>query len=199
MPAPASRPRGPRGPEADTRADILRAALTLFSAHGYETTSMRAIAKQAGVDPSLPRHYFASKSELFVEALGPVEQIERNVTRLIPGSPDLLGARMIGVFLEVWDSPELGARLRILLQSAVGTPEIADIARAMLFERLFLPIAKGVGPDDAEGRAAAALSQMLGLVVARYILRVEPIASADQEYLIARFAPQVQRLITGAK
>ena len=197
MPAPASRPRGPRGADADTRADIVRAALALFSAHGYEATSMRAIAKEADVDPSLPRHYFPSKSALFVEALGPIDQVERNVGLGLLASPDHLGETMLGLILDVWDSPESGPRMRILVQSAAGTPEIAGIARSILFERLMLPIAKSVGLEDADARAAAALSQILGLIVARYILQVEPLASASREDLIRRFAPAIQRLITG--
>jgi AcrR family transcriptional regulator len=198
MPARATRPRGPRGAQSDTRADIVRAALAHFSAHGFEATSMRAIAKEAGVDPSLPRHYFSSKSALFVEALGPIDQIDRNLGRILVVPSDRLGETMLGLILEVWDSPELGARMRILVQSAAGTPEIAKIARSILFERLLLPIATSVRPEDAHARAAAALSQLLGLVVARYILQVEPLASATREELIRRFAPAVQRLITGA-
>lgn len=159
---------------------------------------MRAIAKEAGVDPSLPRHYFSSKSALFVEALGPIDQIDRNLGRILVVPSDRLGETMLGLILEVWDSPELGARMRILVQSAAGTPEIAKIARSILFERLLLPIATSVRPEDAHARAAAALSQLLGLVVARYILQVEPLASATREELIRRFAPAVQRLITGA-
>ncbi len=158
---------------------------------------MRAIAKDAGVDPSLPRHYFPSKSALFVEALGPVDQIDRNLERILAGPPGLLGQRMMGAFLDVWDSPELGTRMRILVQSAASTPEIAEIARTILFERLLLRVATSLGPEDAHARAAAALSQMIGLVVARYILRVEPIASATREVLVRRFAPAMQRSISG--
>jgi AcrR family transcriptional regulator len=158
---------------------------------------MRAIAKEAGVDPSLPRHYFPSKSALFVQALGPLDQIDGNLERVTAGPADRLGERLVGAFLDVWDSPVLSGRLRTLVQSAAGTPEIAEIAKALLFERLYLRIAVSIGPDDAEARGAAALSQMLGLAVARYILRVEPIASAPREELIRRFAPAVQRLITG--
>ncbi len=158
---------------------------------------MRAIAKEAGVDPSLPRHYFPSKSALFVEALGPLDQIDGNLERVIAGPADRLGERLVGAFLDVWDSPELSARMMILVQSAVGMPEIAAIARTVLLERVFLRVALAVGPDDANARAAAALSQMLGLVVTRYILRVEPIASATREELIRRFGPAFQRLITG--
>ncbi len=158
---------------------------------------MRAIAKEAGVDPSLPRHYFPSKSALFVESLGPLDQIEGNFELLTAGPADRLGERMMGAFLAVWDTPELNARLRILVQSAAGTPEVAEIARTILFERLFLRVATSIGPEDAHARAAAALSQMIGLVVTRYILRVEPVASAPREELIERFAPAIQRLITG--
>jgi AcrR family transcriptional regulator len=158
---------------------------------------MRAIAKEAGVDPSLPRHYFPSKSVLFVESLGPLNQIDGDLERVIPGPADRLGERLMDAFLDVWDSPELSARMKILVQSAVGTPEVAAMARTILLERVFLRVALTIGPEDADARAAAALSQMLGLVVTRYILRVEPIASATREELIRRFGPALQRLITG--
>ncbi len=159
---------------------------------------MRAIARDAGVDPSLPRHYFPSKSALFVEALGPIDQIERNLSRVLVTPPDKLGETMLTLILDVWDSPELGARLRILVQNAASTPEIAAIARSILFDRLLLPIATSIGAKDAHARAAATLSQLLGLIVARYILQVEPLVSSSREDLIGRFAPAVQRLLTGA-
>ncbi len=197
MPSRAPKHRGPRGGDADTRADIVRAALALFTQLGYERTSMRAIAREADVDPSLPRHYFPTKSQLFVEALGPFDQVSGRLARILDGPRSELGARMLETILDLWDAPETGPRLRALLTSAAASPEVSDVARGLLFGRVFLPIASAIGLEDVEGRAAAAMTQVLGLVVARYVLKVEPLASAPAPAVVARLAPNLQRLIGG--
>jgi AcrR family transcriptional regulator len=191
------RPRGPRGGGADTRGDILRAALRLFSESGYDRTSIRAIAQAAGVDPSLPRHYFASKSALFVEALGPFAEVGERVAHIVEGPRPTLGRRVISTIVGVWDSPDYGPRLRTLLTSAMASPEIGDVARSILVERLIRPIALAVGPEDVEGRAAAMASQVFGLISARYVFHLEPLASASPAELEDRFGPILQQLITG--
>lgn len=189
--------RGPRGADAHTRDDILRAALTLFIDTGYEATSMRAVARAAGVDASLPRHYFPSKSQLFVEALGPFEHVEGNMAILAAGPPDRVGERIVRMFLGLWDSPTLGPRLKILLVTGTNTPEIAEVFKAVVVQKVFVRIVEAVGGDDAPGRAAALASQMLGLALARYVLQLEPMASATPDWIVERFAPSVQLLVTG--
>lgn len=191
------RARGPRGAGADTRADILRAALALFTESGYDRTSMRAIAHAAGVDPSLPRHYFPSKPLLFVEALGPFEGVEARIAFILEGPRSELGRRIVATIVGFWDSTEYGPRLRTLVTSAVSSPEVGGVARGVLFERLILRIAGGVSPIDVEGRAAAVASQVFGLIATRYIFRIEPIASASAKEIEDRFGPIMQRLVTG--
>jgi len=196
--ARASRPRGPRGPEADTRADIVRAALELFSTDGYEKTSMRAIARAAGVDPSLPRHYFASKSELFFASVGPLDVIDANVARILDGPVDTVGVRILTTFVGLWDDPDMGRRLQTIVRSAMTTPEVANLARSILFDRLFLPFARLFGDDDLEARAGAAMTIALGLAMSRYVLKVPPIASIPSDRFVARFAPAMQLMVSGA-
>ncbi len=195
--APRLPKRGPRGAGADTRADILRAAFTLFTQSGYDRTSMRAIAHEAGVDPSLPRHYFPSKQLLFVEALGPFEYAEGRISHILEGPPSDLGRRIVSMIIHVWDSPDYGPRLRSLITSAMASPEIGEVARNILFDRLILPLAQGVASTDVEGRAAAVASQVFGLIAARYIFRIEPLASASAQEVVDRFGPIVQLHITG--
>lgn len=197
MTAPRSPKRGPRGAEAHTRDDILRAALVCFSARGYSATSMRAIAKEAGVDPSLPRHYFSSKSMLFVEALGPLAHLPGQVSAIASGSEDQIGERILRVFLFLWESPESGPRLRILLTTAASTPEIGEVLKRVMFGTIFAQVEQATGRDDAALRASAIASQMMGLALARYILSLEPLASATTEEIVARFAPSIQLLATG--
>ncbi|MCJ7826946.1 MAG: TetR family transcriptional regulator [Demequinaceae bacterium] len=191
------RARGPRGGGADTRADILRAALTLFTQSGYDRTSIRAIAHAAGVDPSLPRHYIPSKPLLFVEAVGPFEGIDERIANILEGPRSGLGQRNVSVIINLWDSPDHGPRLRTLLTSAVASPEIGEVARSILFDRLILPLSRGVAPTDVEGRAAAVASQIFGLIATRYIFRIEPLVSASAQEVVDRFGPIIQRHITG--
>ncbi len=197
MAARAPMHRGPRGGDAHTRADIVRSALRLFTEKGYERTSMRAIAREAGVDPSLPRHYFPTKSQLFVEALGPMGQLEGRVGTIAGGAPAEVGEQIVRTFLSLWDSPEYGPRLRILLTTAATTPEIGEMLKAMLFHTMFQRVAAATGVDDAAARSAAIASQMVGLALMRYVLRLEPLASATPDEIVARFTPAIQVLATG--
>ncbi len=197
-----AKPRGPRGAHADTRADILAAALTLFAADGYGATSVRSIARAASVDPSLVRHYFESKSLLFVAALGPIEAVAEGTSRILAGPSEQLGERMVRSFLAVWDSEDLGPRLRTLLVSAATVPEVADVMREWMMSNLFSAIAAGAGPKEASeadvaARATATASQMVGIAFTRYVVRLEPIASAKTEWIVERYSASVQRLITG--
>ncbi|MBN2177419.1 MAG: TetR family transcriptional regulator [Demequinaceae bacterium] len=193
----APRARGPRGGGADTRADILRAALTLFTESGYDRTSIRAIAHEAGVDPSLPRHYFPSKPSLFVEAMGPFEGVSERIALILEGPRTDLGHRLVTMIVRLWDSPDHGPRLRTLLTSAVASPDIGEVARSILFDRLILPLSRGVSSTDVEGRATAVASQVFGLIATRYIFQIEPLASASVEEVASRFGPIVQQHITG--
>ncbi len=195
MAVPNPRPRGPRGADADTREDIKAAALELFAAHGYEGASLRAIAREAGVDPALVRHYFESKSELFVASMGPLDQIVSRTQFILAGERDTVGERIVRAFLAVWGSDEYGPRLKAILRTAVTNPEIATVAKRMILEQLFLVVARGV-PDAGVpevDRAAATASQMIGLGVTRYILGLEPVASMTDDEVVAQFAPAVQK------
>lgn len=194
---PRAPKRGPRGAGSDTRTDILRAALRLFTDLGYDHTSMRAIAHASGVDPSLPRHYFPSKSRLFVEALGPFDGVDARVAHILDGPQTGLGERITTMVVGFWDSEEYGPRLRAILTSAVSSPEIGEVARMILFERLIRPLVAGVSNRDVDARAAGVASQFFGLVATRYIFKIEPLASASHEEIVRYFAPNVQRFITG--
>jgi len=191
------RARGPRGAGADTRADIIRAALALFTERGYERTSMRAIAQAAGVDPSLPRHYFPSKPALFVEALGPFEGVGDRLATILDAPRSEIGRRVLTAILGFWDSAEYGPRLRTLITSAISSPEIGEVARGFLFEHLIKRVVSSVSPDDVDARAAAVASQVFGLIATRYLFEIEPMASAPAQEIVDRFAPIMQRLIVG--
>lgn len=194
-PAPAR--RGPRGSGADTRAQILEAAATVFVAEGFEATSMRAIAREAGVDPGLVRHYFDSKPALFIEALRPLtgEQIAGLVPLAPP--PEQMGAWLVGLFVSLWDDRTAGPRLRTVLTAVPSSPEVADLVKAVIIDEVLGAATAHAGADHPHWRASAVASQLVGLAWLRYIMRAEPMASATPAQIVALVGPTVQRYLTG--
>jgi AcrR family transcriptional regulator len=190
----SERKRGPRQDGVQARELILDAARGQFAEQGYEGATMRAIARVAGVDPALVSYYFGSKSGLFVESLRlPVNPADAIEFVLAEGT-DGLGERLVTRFLAVWDNPTTGEPIISVLRSAASRPELLR----EFVERQIVPrLGAALEGPDAELRATAIASQMLGLALVRYVLRVEPLASAEPEQVVARIAPTVQRYADG--
>lgn len=189
------RKRGPRQDGVQAREAILDAAREQFAAQGFEGATMRAIARAAGVDPALVSYYFGSKSGLFVESLRlPVNPADAIDALLADGTDDL-GVRLVTRFLEVWDNPVSGEPVIRVLRSATSQPELM---RDFLQRQIVPRLAGAIEEPQAELRATAVASQMLGLAVARYVLRIEPLASAPPNEIVALIGPTVQRYIDGA-
>jgi len=190
----ARRRRGPRGDGTQAREAILAAARTRFGADGYDRATLRAIAAAAGVDVALVSYYFGSKSDLFVAALqlpiSPAEVLDA----LLADGTDGLGARLLERLLTVWDEPVSGAPLADVLRSAAGQ---FDLLRDFLAQQIVPRLAAAIDAPDAELRATAVASQVLGLLLARYVLRAEPLASAPRAEVVALLAPTIQRYVDG--
>jgi AcrR family transcriptional regulator len=192
-----SRSRGPgrRPGSPDTRAAILAAARASFAARGYTGTTVRAVAAEAGVDPALVHHYFGTKDDLFLAALElPVDP--REVTApVVAGGPDGAGERLLRAFLSVWDDEEL--RLPLLgLVRGVFDPGGQLLLRDGVLRMVFGPVGSGLGLDRAEERMALVASQMVGIVMLRYVLAVEPLATMPADTVVATYAPTLQRYLT---
>lgn len=187
---PKGRGRRPGG--VDTRAAIVDAARKSFAAKGYDKASMRGIAREAGVDPALVHHYFEGKAALFAETLdvpvNPAELIER----ITAGDVDRLGWRIVETFLTVWEPPERRDALVALVRSSMTSEEAARMLREFLGREVFGRIAATTGAADPQLRGALAASQMIGLVVARYVIRVPAMAEATREELVERIGPVLQ-------
>jgi AcrR family transcriptional regulator len=184
--------RGPRPDRGRAREQILEAARRQFAAHGYDGVGLRAIAADAEVDVALVSYYFGSKNSLFVASLrlpvNPVDVIEG----LLAGPRADLGARLLRALLTVWDDPTTGAPLVSVLRSASSQGEML---RDFLEREILVRFAGAIDAEDAELRAAAAATQILGLVFSRYVLRVEPIASAGHDELVSLIGPTLQRYL----
>ncbi|MPY63289.1 TetR/AcrR family transcriptional regulator [Streptomyces spongiae] len=197
---PRRRGRPSRTDAADApaaRDRILDAAREEFSERGYEKTSVRGIAKAAGVDPALVHHYFGTKEQVFEAAVevafSPVLVVREQV---VEGPLDGAGERMTRAIFGLWENPATRTPLLAIVRSAVNNEAAAAVFRRLVSSQLLYRIARKVDLPDAELRAELAAAQLVGTAMLRYVIKVEPLASADPEQIIARLAPVVQAHLT---
>jgi AcrR family transcriptional regulator len=188
---------GRRPGETGTREAILRSARDLFAERGYEGASVRAIAARAGVDASLVMHFFGSKIGLLEAAIEWPFDPDVEIPRLLDDGPEHVGARLAQLLVDTWDREGSRNAIITLLTSAATEPRAAEVLRTFLQLRLYGPLAERLGCDQPEIRGELCASQMLGLGLARYVLRFEPLASADPARVVAWAGPTLQRYLTG--
>jgi AcrR family transcriptional regulator len=189
---------GRRPGNQDTREAILESARQAFSERGFDGASIRQIATGAGVDPALVHHYFGAKDKLFLATMRwPLDPAEV-LPKIFEGGVDGIGERLVRTFLGVWDSPA-GASMAALLRSAVQHEWSLRMLREFLVSQVFRRAMRGLELDPAEAPARASLvaSQMMGLAMIRYILKVEPMASMSADDVVRHVAPTIQRYLSG--
>src|ERR1700743_661082 len=176
----ASKARAGREGQA-TRAAILDITRSQFGDHGFERTTIRSVASEAGVDPALVMDYFGSKAELFAAA----SRFDITFPDLSNVAPDRVADVLVPMFIGAW-GPQ-GPFLPLL--RAAATTRVAADALLEVFVDQVAPALSAVVPDHAAERAALVGSQLLGLAVARYILGVPPLAGIDDAQLIEWLRP----------
>lgn len=191
-------PRTGRRPgEAGTRDRIADAARRLFAERGFDRTSIRAIAAEAGVDPALVHHYFGTKQRLFIEAVDfPIDAV-RALESLAVDDVSHVGERLVRFALQLWDDPVVLPRLLSVLRSAVTDPDAAKLLGALFTRQGPVQLVHAIDADQPDLRAELVGTQLVGLAVARHVLRLEPLASADHETIVAAVGPTMQRYLTG--
>jgi AcrR family transcriptional regulator len=186
---------GRRPGAGGTREKILAAARFHFSEAGYEGATIRAIAGEAGVDPALVLHYFGSKEGVFVAAVEfPIDPAEVLPGLLAPGLEGL-GERLVRFFLGAWDSPA-GSPLLGLIRSVVGNERAAALVRDFVSREVLGRIAEALELDQPQLRASLAASQLIGLAMLRYVVKLEPLAAAEPDEVAAWLGPTLQRYLT---
>ena len=196
----ASRRRGrrTRTESADTRDRILTVAREEFSERGYEKTSVRGIAKAAGVDSALVHHYFGTKEQIFAAAIEVAFAPALNAPEAVADGPlDGVGERMTRFVFGVWENPTTRTPLLAILRSAVTNETAATVFRGLIASQLMRRVAAQLDAPDGELRGELAAAQLVGCAMMRYVIKLEPLASADMEQLIARVSPVVQGHLTG--
>jgi AcrR family transcriptional regulator len=189
---------GRRGADSGTREAIEREARDQFATSGYDRTSMRAVAAGAGVDESLVRYFFRSKQELFVAAVGLPLDPQAVADDVFSEGTERAGARLAELFLRSIEQPGLRDRMTGLLRAAASEPAAADLVRDLIADRIVSTIVGRLDVADAELRAGLVGSQLLGLVLARSILGIEPFASAPISVVRDAVAPALQHYLTGS-
>ena len=190
----ATRGRRPGAP--DTRAAVLAAARSSFAEQGFRGTTIRAVASAAGVDPALVHHYFGTKDDLFLAAMElPVDPREV-VAHMTNGPVEEVAERLLAAFLGVWDDPAVQPALLTAARRMLE-PGGDRLLSAGFLPVVIWPIGAKLGLDRPEHRMTLVASQVIGLILMRYLLRVEPLASLSKEAVIATYAPTIQRYLTG--
>jgi AcrR family transcriptional regulator len=190
------RPGRPPG-TSDTRDRILANARELFARNGIGKTSIRAIAAAAGVDSALVHHYFGTKEQLFAAAVHiPIDPLQiLGPMREVP--LDELGRTLPSLLLPLWDS-EIGSGFIATLRSLL-TGDDVGLVRSFLQDVIAVEVGSRVDEPKGSGpiRVQFVASQLFGVVMARYILELEPFASLPVEQIIDTIAPTLQRYLTG--
>ncbi len=186
---------GRRPGHSDARERILDAARHRFAEHGLDGTSMRDVAADAGVDPALIHHYFGTKQRLFIAAVELPFDSVRVEPLLVDGPREETGERFIRFFLSIWEDPQTQQPLKGVLRSAITDEGAAAMIREVVVARIMEPMVAALGVPDPALRVTLLASQILGLALLRYVICVEPLASADSETLVRLYAPTLQRYL----
>ena len=204
-----ARRRGPRRRPDDggsrpssTQEAILTAARESFLTQGYEGTTIRAVARTAGVDPALVSYYFGSKGDLFGAAVNLHAQASQEIATAINGDLLSAGPRLVRLSLTAWDDDADGATFRTLLQWMAADVRSPEAIQNYATEQIAAPMTEaleqsGLSITSARERATLAGSQLVGLAMIRYVLRLEPVASASVDHLVEVVGPTIQHYLTG--
>lgn len=178
----------PRRSSETTKAAILGAARARFAEQGYERTTIRAVAADAGIDASMVMRYFGSKEQLFEAALA----IDLHLPDFGSVPADQVPTRVVRHFLDRWEGDPTDDALLVLLRSAVTNEQAAARMRD-IFARQVAPALAGALPPgpDAPARAALLSAQLLGLALARYLLRLPPALALDPDRIAELYAPAI--------
>lgn len=189
--------RGRRTGGEDTRAAIVEAARGLFAAQGFDGTSVRGVAREAGVDPALVYHYFDGKTGLFAEVIGVPAGIEEQIASAVAGPSSTVGERVVRTFLRVWDSPEGRTRFQAMVGAVAAHEGAAHALRDFVSGTVLTRLAAGAddGGPVPELAVASAGAQLVGMGMLRYVVQLPAMVEADPEEIVALLAPNIQRLL----
>jgi AcrR family transcriptional regulator len=176
-----------------TRAAILKAARELFAQQGYERTTVRDVAARASIDPAMVMRYFGSKEGLFARAAA----FDLRLPDITGAKANRIGATLIAHFLDTWEGPRGNGSLVILLRAATSNEDAAQQIRTIFLGQVLPMLATVVPPAELPARSGLVATQILGLAVARYVMKVPPVVAMTREQIVKLIGPTLQRYIMG--
>ena len=189
---------GRRPGVSGTREAILDAARQVFSEQGYQHATIRGVADLAGVDPALVHHYFGTKSDLFLAAAAVPVDPRALLGAVFADGTSGAGERLLSTMLGVWDRAEMQDRMVALVRSGLGgDPAGEQLLRDAVSQIILATVREHLPPDEADLRVVLVGSQLVGLIVTRYVLRLPPMATLPRERVVELVAPNVQRYLDG--
>jgi AcrR family transcriptional regulator len=180
-----------------TREAIARAARLEFSKRGYDRATMRSIAAEAGVDVSLVAHFFGTKHELFVSVMAFPFEPEDVMPEILAGPRSQAGLRLARFVVNTLEEPRGRSVMTGLVRAAASEADASRVLRELVEQRILGSLSEALALPDAPLRASLAGSQVVGLIMARYVVGIEPLASLPREAVIEAIAPNLQRYLTG--
>lgn len=197
-PSPSPRRQGRRPGANETRTAILDAARTRFAKEGYAGSTIRKIAGDASVDPSLVMQFFGSKEDLFREVLASTPSALTRLSDAFEGPAESLGERVTRAFLDVWDgAPAESEPFLAMLRAAIGNEQAAEQLRELIQTRLIDDLDPRLRDDpETTIRVQLASSMLIGVIVGRRIVHVDALVHEGRESLIARIAPALQAILS---
>ena len=189
--------RGRRPGRSDTKNLILESARHMFASLGYEQTGIRAIAERAGVDSALVMHYFSSKGGLLQAAMEWPFDMDEATQQVFEGDPGHTGERLVRKVCEMWESEATRHPLTVIVRNAVTREDAAHLTAEWVEQAMVGRLAARTQDPSAPLRAILAHSALVGLVMIRYVVRIEPLASAPVEVVVKTVGPSIQRYLMG--
>jgi AcrR family transcriptional regulator len=176
-----------------TRAAILRAAQELFAEQGYERTTVRDIAARAEIDPAMVIRYFGSKEGLFTQATA----FDLQLPDLAAVPRDEIGATLVAHFVEIWEGERSTGSLISLLRAAASSDDAANAIRTIFGSQVVPMLARVVPLPELPMRAGLVATQIMGIAITRYVLKVPPVVAMSREQLVRLLGPTMQRYVVG--
>ena len=182
---------GPEKRSDRTKSAILRAARERLASRGYDRTTIRAVAADAGIDPSMVMRYFGNKAQLFDAAL----DIDLHLPDLTGGPVDQLPRKLVRLFLDRWENDPTDDALLVLLRSAVTNDHAAAKMRDIFAAQVAPTLAAALGQELASKRAGLVSAQLLGLALTRYLLRLPAVTALSPKEIEDTLTPAIRAIL----
>lgn len=191
-----SKHTGRRPGKTDTHQSILGSAQKLFAEVGYDKATIRAIAEDAHVDPALISHYFGTKQELFLASMLPIYKGSELLSEAMLSTEDEIEQKLAGLFVQLTQDKETLKILIGMIRSATTDEKAAEMVKEFVETKLVKPMSLLLTGDNPDLRASLIGSHMIGIIITKYIVKAEPLASASSSDIAAQIGPAIEKYMT---